>query len=97
MSKNNELPEEAGKVNWSRLESLSGKGKKGKKPSKSKKAEDNSLVKAVAQNLSEEEKMSPYPDEFLAEINIMRNDLDGGGADLLNIEEDEGEVPDEEI
>ncbi len=93
MSKKNDLPEEAGKVNWSRLESYS---KKKDKKAKKKKAEDDTLVKAVAQNLSEEEKASPYPDDFLAEINIMRNDIDGSGIDLNELDEDQGEEPDVE-
>lgn len=95
MSKKNELPEEAGKVNWDRLERYSQKSDGRKK--KKKRVDDDELVKAVAENLSEEEKSSPYPDEFLAEINIMRNDLDGSPLDLSTLEEDDGEMPDEEI
>ena len=93
MSKKNDLPDEAGKVDWERLEQYS--KKKGGQKKKKKTSDDDALIKAVAANLTEEEKNSPYPDDFLADINIMRNDLDGGGIDLSSLEEDDGENPDE--
>ena len=88
MSKKNEIPEEGGKVNWDKLERFSQKGG-GNKKKKQQLPKDKSLIKAVAENLSEEEKAMPYPDEFLAEINIMRGEFTTSGIDLENIEEGE--------
>lgn len=95
MSKKNEIPEEAGKVNWDKLQNFSQKGG-GKKKKKQQLPKDRSFIKAVAKKLSEEEKAMPYPDEFLAEINIMRGEFTSSGIDLNNIDEDDDKFADDE-
>lgn len=93
MSKKKEIPEQAGHVNWDNLQNYSQKAGKSKKPQLPK---DRSYIKAVAKNLSEEEKAMPYPDEFLAEINIMRSEFEGSGIELnLSEKEDDGSEDDE--
>lgn len=83
MSKKNELPEEGGNVNWERLERFS-KGSENKRHTKKKKKEASSKeVNEEVSKLSAEEKALPYPDEFLAEINLMRRAIDGGTIDLM--------------
>jgi hypothetical protein len=101
MSKKDEVPQEGGKVNWDKLERLSqkgdGKSKKKKKKHSANHAEVQAArVQAAVKKLSDAERSLPYPDEFLAEINLMRGQIDSSGLDLSDLEDDDGSGPDDD-
>lgn len=87
MSNIDEIPSEGGFVNWDKLE-----GKTDSKPKKKKAAEelDEDIVDEM-KNLTEDEKDSPYPDEFLADIKNMRKDLGVHSLDISHLKDDEEE------
>ena len=77
--------EEAGNVNWDKLE---GQDSSPSKPKKKKTTTVDEEVQEEVKNLTEEEKSLPYPDEFLADINFMRKDLGVGKYDISHLKED---------
>ncbi|MGB0521317.1 MAG: hypothetical protein ACPGJS_00080 [Flammeovirgaceae bacterium] len=84
MSNIDEIPDEAGNVNWDKLE-----GKKSDdKPKKKKVIDLEEEVQEEMKNLTADEKSMLYPDEFLADINFMRKDLGVGDYDISHLKED---------
>ena len=88
MAKVNEIPEEGGNINWNRFEK-SGKTKKRKKTSP---AQDNSEVEEEKQSLTDDEQTSAYPDDFLADVNLMRKKI--GVRDMPTGEEEISDLED---
>lgn len=84
MSNIDEIPEEAGAVNWDKIEGKT----EGKKPKKKKVEGLEEDILEEMDQLSEDEKSSPYPDEFLADVNFMRKDLGVGDYDISHLKED---------
>ena len=83
MSNIDEIPSEGGFVNWDKLE-----GKSEGKPKK-KKVEDKLDEEVVEEleNLTEEEKESPYPDEFLADVKSMRKNFGINNLDISHLKD----------
>ncbi len=85
------IPSQAGKVDWEKLEMQeNGLGKSAKQAAKAfKKRQRNKSnsreedyneqgIKAEMKNLTDEERASPYPPEFLADVNLLRKKIDEG-------------------
>jgi len=88
MSNIDEIPEEGGFVDWDRLE-----GKQdNSKPKKKRRATDDELDEDVVEelkSLTEEEKESPYPDDFLADVNSMRKNFGINNLDISHLKDTE--------
>ena len=100
MSKNNEIPSEGGHVNWDKLGRTPRKGGSNGRVQKAKtkvQHENEEEVAAELNLLTEEEKASPYPDEFLAEVNLMRKKITGSKADISNMADDDDAFDDDEV
>lgn len=70
--KKKDLPNEAGNVNWEKLEKESKKGKTNR--------EDNSgydpeQIEAEKKNLTQQDKSMPYSDDFLADVNLLNKSI----------------------
>ncbi len=82
---------EAGNVNWERLEQLTGK----KQKKKVLPSESDEEIKHEARNLSNAEKQMPYPDEFLADVNLLNKSI--GNYRPLDASEEDTEKPNPDI
>jgi hypothetical protein len=92
MNKNNEIPNEGGHVNWEKLERPKRKATNDGRVRKAKvkvQHENQEEVDAEVKRLSEEEKSLPYPDAFLAEINLMRKKITGSKANIASLSDDD--------
>ncbi|MCS6832179.1 MAG: hypothetical protein NZ521_01280 [Flammeovirgaceae bacterium] len=69
--------ETAGKVNWEKLEA---KPVKKKKRASLEELPDVEGIEEEKKNLTSHERSLPYPEEFLADINLLRKRLDGEKA-----------------
>ncbi len=67
MANKNELPEEAGNVNWDKMYNKTSDSKKRVK----KTVDLEEEVKEEKEKLTKKEKSFPYPDDFLADVNVM--------------------------
>ncbi len=72
--KKEQVSEQAGNVNWKSLD----------KETKSRRKDDEDgdgynpeAIKKEVEQLSEDEHSSPYPDEFLADVNMMSREIHG--------------------
>jgi len=81
----NEIPEEGGYVNWDKFEKKAEEKPKKKKYKKAGKVVDEKV------ELSEKESASPYPDEFLADVNQLRKKMGIRDVRVDEIESIEGE------
>ena len=64
-----EMPEEAGEIDWDNLSDEELEDDEDE-------VFDASAIAAEKENLSEDEKDSPYPDDFLADWNLLRKSID---------------------
>lgn len=67
MANKNEIPDEAGNVNWDKMVNKKDDSKKRIK----KTVDVEEEVKAEKDKLTKKDKSFPYPDDFLADINLM--------------------------
>jgi hypothetical protein len=78
--------ESAGNVDWERLESMPQNRKK-----TAEEFMDKEGIEAEKKNLTEQEKALPYPEDFLADINLMRKNISKESQNMPIHEEDEGD------
>jgi hypothetical protein len=69
MANKNELPEEAGNVNWNKMFNKPSDSNSKKRVKKTVDVEEE--VKEAQDKLTKKEKSFPYPDDFLADVNVM--------------------------
>ncbi len=69
MAKKNELPEEAGNVNWDKMFNKPSDSNSKKRVKKTVDLEEE--VKEEKEKLTKKEQSFPYPDDFLADVNVM--------------------------
>jgi hypothetical protein len=78
--------ESAGNVDWERLESMPQNRKK-----TSGEFIDKEAIEAEKKNLTEQEKALPYPEDFLADINLLRKNISNESQNMPIHKEDEGD------
>ncbi|MEN7550319.1 hypothetical protein AAG747_20535 [Rapidithrix thailandica] len=76
------VQQEEGNVDWESLE------KKSERQDRREEEYDEEKVKDAVKNLSEEEKSMPYPDDFLADINLLMDEIKESRGGQLYSEED---------
>ena len=84
------ISEQAGSVNWKKLE------EKPKKLPKKKKSTDynKEAISEEVNNLSEQEHDSPYPDAFLADVNLLNKQVVGKKITLEELMKNSGPAAD---
>lgn len=78
--------ETAGKVNWEKLEA---KPVKKKKRASLEELPDVEGIEEEKKNLTSHERSLPYPEEFLADINLLRKRLDGEKTTYSHVQKKE--------
>ncbi|GAB4328840.1 MAG: hypothetical protein OHK0038_02790 [Flammeovirgaceae bacterium] len=89
--KKEKIVESAGNVDWEKLESMPQNREKNLEE-----LVDKEGIEAEKKKLTDKEKALPYPEDFLADINLLRKNIDSQTRNLNLLEEEDDDQEDDD-